>query len=48
MIAVWSDEDMRTARILAPEPSESGVNLIRGPAASEQHLAVQPENANFE
>jgi hypothetical protein len=27
---------------------ESGVNLIGAPAASEQHPAVHPENANFE
>ena len=48
MSAVWADEYLCTPRILPPEPRESGVNLIGAPAASEQHPAVHPENANFE
>jgi hypothetical protein len=33
---------------LPPEPRESGVDLTRAPAASEQHPAVHPEDTNFE
>jgi hypothetical protein len=48
MSAVWADEYLRTPRILPPEPRESGVNPIGAPAASKQHPAVHPENADFE
>jgi len=48
MSAVRADEYLCAARILPPEPRESGVNLIGAPAASEQHPAVHPENADFE
>lgn len=48
MSAVWADEYLCTLRILPSEPRESGVNLTGAPAASEQHPAVHPQNANFE
>jgi hypothetical protein len=34
MSPVWADEDVRTARVLSPEPSESGVYLPDAPILS--------------
>jgi hypothetical protein len=44
---VWSDEYVRTARILPPEPAKCGVDLL-GASTAQRHQSIRPKNANFE
>jgi len=48
MSAVWPDEDVRTARILASEPSECWVDLLGPLALAQQHPSVPMKNPNVD
>jgi hypothetical protein len=48
MCAAWSDEDVRTTRVLAPEPLDRLLDLRGRPRLAEQHATVTSQNADVE